>query len=245
MRLITLCLTMVLGLSAAERHNVADISEKVERSTAKAMWASNGIENLSFPQAPGILSALSNGDQFEVGFSSSAIPAGSYVIGEIIAPSGEIISTDTYQLPTNGGNSFNVFFELWNGAFPGMWQAGVTRFRAVVSGGGRISEADAYVLVRASGYPQDIPVVSITPSPDGSQLTVSGLFTGPQVGVNGTPATIVSSSVSPTGNPQQASITLAIPTYLPNGNGVLTVCDGGQCSQTFFHVSPTATSGKG
>jgi hypothetical protein len=250
MRTIALFLMFTVGMFAADRRSIAEVGEKVDRATAKAMWAraDSLLNTTTFPQAPGILSVLTSGAQYQIDFTTQTLPAGSSVGGEIIDPNGEEISTDTYYFSeaVNGG----VFMELWNGAFPQGWPAGITRFRMLVTtAGGTITEANAYVAVRSCCTNGTAPqVTSITPSSNGSQLTITGQFyAAPMVGINGTPVQVISgvTTFSATTGALQGTIVIPNIIALNDGNGVLTLCDQGYCSQTFFNIPLPFTNGKG
>ena len=147
---VTVLLLMSSVMFAADRRNIADVGEKVDRAAAKEIWAAAdaGLNSMTFPQAPAILTVLTNGTQYQVDLTAPVLLAGSCVVGEVINPNGEMISTDTYCV----SNTAEIFMELWNGGFPQAWPAGITRFRVLIKNGGSVTEANGYVPVRIPLY---------------------------------------------------------------------------------------------
>lgn len=240
------CMFLAATTLVAERHEKTDSSRKLDVETARAMWntANVGVGNLTFPQANGIVSAVQNSRTTgaEVTFSSATLPRGSCAVAFIVAPNGDSITTDTYCAPSSEPGAIRL--ELWSGDFPNTWPSGLTRFRVIVLSGNLISEANAYVMVRSCCANQGPVVTSVTALPNGT-LQVAGQFMSPMVGVNGYFAQAIGGSTSVTpGSPPQSTITINNPVSLENGNGVVTVCEQGACSQTFFHV-PAQYSGGG
>jgi hypothetical protein len=247
---VALFLMLAGGMFGADRRNITEAGKKLDRAAARAMWASADslLDSITFPQAQGIISVLTNGTQYQINFTATSLPAGSWVGGEIIDPDGEKVSTDTYYL-ANGSPNAEVFMELWNGAFPSGWPAGLTRFRMLVQdASGRLTEVNAFVPVSFCCTDATPQVNSIVSSPNG-QLTITGPFTAaPMVGVNGFPAQVVSgtaTSSSATGALQGTTVVVANPMSLNGGNGVLTLCDQSICSQTNFNIPALPTNGKG
>ena len=242
---------MAATLAAAERRNVRDISEvaeRIARTDSRAMRpADAGWIDLTFPQAAGIVSVRDNGTQTEAYFTSSSLPVGACVTGLTIVPSGDALPTDTYCVW--GPQSGSITMELWNGAFPDGWQPGTIRFRVFVKEtSGRITEANGYAPLRSCCSSNGPQVTSIAVSADGSQLMVRGAFdAGPMVGINGIPVAVISgtAATSSAGTPTSIQGTIVVPNTvgLNDGNGVLTLCFQGSCSQTFFHIPPSLASG--
>ncbi len=246
--LLIVCLILTLGMVAfAGERRETNRLERIDAKTARDIWSDTGVDfgNLVLPQAPGAVSVLTNGS---VVFSTGSLPGGSCAVGAIIAPNGsDAISTDTYCTPV-GSAGYSMYLELWHGEFPGTWPTGITKFRVLVLSAGQIGESTAYVPVRTCCVDMPSPTVSsVTNLADGS-LQVSGQFTAPIVAVNGTLAQITKTTVTsfPGITPQTTTIVLTNTPGLNDGNGILTLCERGKCSQTFFHVSqPYGGSGKG
>lgn len=236
-----------LGFFAADRRNIAEIGTPMDRAAARAMWKSAGIESQQFPQASAIITVESSPQAFEVGrqvvvsFVSTALVANACVSGYIIPPN----DAGAIELTTfcYGSTAGYIGANLWNGAFPDGWPSGNTRFRVLIMGNdGKVTEVNSYVPVQASSGLSRGPIVnSISAAADGQHLVVEGNFAAPLFAVNGVAATATAGAANVSTG--QNFTFIELPTPLNNGNGILTVCAGGWCSQTYFHLQqPTATA---
>jgi hypothetical protein len=239
------------------------------------MWAgseaqSDGLENLSFPQAAGVVTVSQIANEFPaptyVVFRSTSITEDTCFVGQTIT-STSTVTTDTFCVnPADQQQGFQEqkYMRLWNGPFPDVWPSGLTRFRVLVkTASGKVTEVNTYVSTCGCGVSQSPSIAKITPVMNGgnlASLNVTGQFTAPVVAVNNLILPIM--AASPTNSPfggvpsQQGSINIGPSLEIGNfnllndGNGVMTVCDAGWCSQTFFNPlnqtqTPVPGVGKG
>ena len=239
MRLVAVFLSFLAAMFAADRRDIAETTKPMARASAQAMWSATGIDNMAFPQAPGAIAVRRSDANTNAIFTAASLPSGTCIVGQIIAPDGNgAINTDTFCV---AGYTGPFSFEIWNGPFPLMWPAGPTRLRVLVNSNGNVTEANAYVPVRSCCINSG-PQVSVAMTPDNQGLMVTGNFRNPVFAINGT--IVLGVNISPTNltpfGQTQGSATVPIPlwdsTLSNEGNGILTVCEGGWCSQTFFHV---------
>ncbi len=257
MRLIAaVFLSFFAAAFAADRRDIAEITKPMARASAQAMWNAAGIDNMNFPQVPGGVITVwrnsANGN-VQARFSAQTLAPGTCIAGEIIAPPDNgAITTDTVCV--SQGYTGPVAFEIWSGPFPFMWPAGNTRLRILVNSGGNVTEANASIPVRsccANAGPQ----ATVTATPDSQGLVVTGNFRNPVFAINGNvvPGVNISpANTTPFGQTQGTAtvpITIGDSTLSNEGNGILTVCEGGWCSQVAFHIQPQTivptTGGKG
>jgi hypothetical protein len=253
MRLIAAFLTFAtISAFAAERLDITKDGKKMEQNSAKALWNSAGIDQYSFPQAPGfvavstVMTSVFGGVYVVADFVGQQGLQNITVVGEIISANGDVMMTDTWSsIP---GLNFVPQLEFWNGTFPNSWPSGKTRFRAVViTQSGNVTEANGYADFKSCCTSSGPQIKSVTAGFDGQHIIVAGNFTAPVMGINGNWASVTNITPS-TATPLGTTIgtaTVAIPNdYDPlfgnDGNGVLTVCDRGQCSQTFFNIPPVS-----
>ena len=254
-------LMLTSAVFAADRRNIGEVGTKVDHRAARAMWAgrdttTDGLDSVSFPQAAGVFTVaqipFDTTAQTNVVFRSAAIVEDSCFVGQIIS-SRSSMTTDTFCISHDQSpdNHSQMYMRLWNGPFPDSWPSGLTRFRMLVkTASGKVTEVNTNVST-CCGVSQGPTIATVIPIVNGGNLTslnVTGQFTAPVVAVNGEilPITATSAGNSLFGSPSQGSIIIGPSSIgefnlLNDGNGVLTVCDAGWCSQTFFHSPTTQT----
>jgi hypothetical protein len=122
-----------------------------------SLWGQSGLASgrlqpratVQLAQAPGVLEVTDSASSVFVVFRSVSPLPGSTLNFRATLPNGSVVNFDGYTVPQDW-KGFNVYGEIWNGAFPGVWPSGWTLFEVLVSTPGKgVSYVSAEVPVRA------------------------------------------------------------------------------------------------
>lgn len=260
---ISLFFVTFLGMTFAQEQTAVDIRSIAQPMTddaARQVWAAinggtaagtdkmasvkmgagSGLPDLQYPQAAGVVQVVAEPNQGSgrtVRFVATK-PIRGVIAAWAVLPNGDQFRYQLFDLDRCcGGGPVMVYMDLWSGAFPANWSAGLMRFYVFNFEDGRVSQATAYVNVNTWGVVPEPNVgnISVVNTDGGRQALVSpGQFKSKDLAIIvGFASAAEQFSVGPFGN-----LVISIPAEkgISPGNTTVTICESGLCgTRTFFY----------
>lgn len=222
------------------------VKHGAEKNLSATMAAPKPDVEINLPQGDGVVEIMGgedgNSNPVTVNFIADITKwaNGGYLTMQIVAPNGNTIGLDTFQLEGCASCEGTISINMWSGIIPLVWPNGQTQFQTITTVNNQTGAAVG-ILNRFEYNPAPLNITGVTQATNANGQTVLDVYgLGPITPGSNTPVIVSGLIPISTANlavsPQDGSLLVTIPANanIQAGATTLTVCNEGLCASTVY-----------